>query len=106
MLSRSGSTLTPGSVTVRPLTEILPPAMRVSASRREATPAAASTFCNRSCITRTKQERYEQHRPAGDGRSHARHVRGGTLLDGGGRQKRYLRHGPVVHERDKPAHGL
>src|SRR5687768_15888077 len=106
MLSRSGSTLTPGSVTVRPLTEILPPAMRVSASRREATPAAASTFCNRSCITRTKEERYEHCRPAGDRRRHAGRVRGGALLDGLGRTERHLRHGPIVHERDKPAHGL
>src|SRR5947208_2652033 len=49
--SWSGSTRRPGSVTTSPLTLTLPAAIKLSASRREATPAAASTFCKRSCIT-------------------------------------------------------
>ena len=42
------STLRPGSSTVTPLTVTRPAAMRSSDTRRDATPAAAMTFCNRS----------------------------------------------------------
>ena len=45
-----GSTLVPSSVTSLPLTRTLPAVITFSASRREATPAAAKIFCKRSSI--------------------------------------------------------
>ena len=49
-LSFIGSTLTPSSVTLRPLTRTLPDAINSSALRREATPQLAINFCNRSIL--------------------------------------------------------
>src|SRR5690606_29828369 len=43
-----GSTRRPGSVIVSPLTVTRPWAMSTSEARRDATPAAAMTFCRRS----------------------------------------------------------
>ena len=45
----------PGSVTMRPFTATRPAAIRSSETRREATPAAASTFCSRSPSARAAQ---------------------------------------------------
>src|SRR5260221_10616845 len=49
MWSVSASALVPSSVTVCPLTETTPEVINSSALRREAMPAAAMIFCNRSC---------------------------------------------------------
>src|SRR5688572_22606526 len=59
MWSRSGSTLWPVSLTTLPLTVTLPAAIISSASRRDATPAAASTFCKRSDMARSGQHARE-----------------------------------------------
>src|SRR5437762_7673372 len=72
MWSPSGSTRRPGSVTTSPLTLTLPAAINLSASRREATPAAASTFCNRSCITRHQEQAHGGQRQGGPQRDRGR----------------------------------
>src|SRR4051812_29666423 len=66
MWSLSGSTLAPVSVTTLPLTSTLPAAISATASRRDATPAAASTFCNRSDITRSEQEEAQEEGSSAD----------------------------------------
>src|SRR2546423_1865430 len=48
MTAVCGSTRRPISVTTWPFTSTLPSAISSSAARREATPAWASTFCNRT----------------------------------------------------------
>src|SRR5688572_24424775 len=49
-----GPTRVPSSRTIRPSTRTRPSRMNSSAARREARPARASTFCNRSSLTRTR----------------------------------------------------
>src|SRR5262249_29563224 len=61
----AGSTLVPGSCTISPFTLTRRLAISSSASRLEATPAAARTFCNRTSIARPETEQHhDEQRPA------------------------------------------